>query len=88
MCLKQFGSTHRENSSFAEEMTIQDEVVYTENSLISSGEMVLMQTAKADIKNPESDIKQETCILLDSSSQDIPNRVLSQKVDFKTRRLE
>ena len=28
-----------------------------------------MQTAKTDIKNPESDIKQETCILLDSGSQ-------------------
>ena len=31
--------------------------------------MVLMQTAKTDIKNPESDIKQETRILLDSGSQ-------------------
>ena len=50
-------------------MPVQDEVVYTENSLISSGEMVLMQTAKTDIKNPESDIKQETRILLDSGSQ-------------------
>ena len=50
-------------------MPVQDEVVYTKNSLISSGEMVLMQTAKTDIKNPESDIKQETRILLDSGSQ-------------------
>ena len=50
-------------------MPVQDEVVYTKNSLISSCEMVLMQTAKTDIKNPESDIKQETRILLDSGSQ-------------------
>ena len=48
---------------------MQDKVIYTENGLISSGEMVLMQTAKTDIKNPESDIKQETRILHDSGSQ-------------------
>ena len=46
LCPKQFGSTHRENSSFVEEMPVQNEVVYTENSLITSSEMVLMQTAK------------------------------------------
>ena len=50
-------------------MPVQNEVVYTENSLISSSEMVLVQTAKTDIKNPQSDIKQETRILLDSCSQ-------------------
>ena len=50
-------------------MPVQNEVVYTENGLISSSEMVLMQTAKTDIKNPQSDIKQETRILFDSGSQ-------------------
>ena len=42
LCPKQFRSTHRENSSFAEKMTVLDELVYTENGLISSGEMVLI----------------------------------------------
>ena len=84
LCPKQFGSTHRENSSFAEEMPVQDEVVYTENSLISSGEMVLMQTAKTDIKNPESDIKQETRILPDSGSQrTYITESLAKKLNFK-----
>ena len=50
-------------------MTVPDEVVYTKNSLISSGEIVLLQTAETDIKYPKSDIKQKTCILLDSDSQ-------------------
>ena len=59
----------RENSSLAEELPQQSEVVNTENSLISSGEMVLMQTAKTDIKNPDNGLKQNARILLDSGSQ-------------------
>ena len=39
------------------------------NSLISSGEMVLMQTALANIKNPDNGYKQNVRILLDSGSQ-------------------
>ena len=34
---------------YAEELPEENEVLNTENSLISSGEMVLMQTAKADV---------------------------------------
>ena len=60
---------HRETLNLAEELHEHSEVVNTENSLISSGEMVLMQTAKTDIKNPVNGIRQNARILLDSGSQ-------------------
>lgn len=69
LCPKQFEAVHRETSSLAEELPQHNDVVNTENSLISSGEMVLMQTAKTDVKNPENGIKQNARILLDSGSQ-------------------
>ena len=40
-----------------------------ENNRISSGEMVLMQTARADINILDNDFKQNTRMLLDSGSQ-------------------
>ena len=43
--------------------------VQEESVLISSGEMVLMQTAKAEIKNPLSTKNNVVRILLDSGSQ-------------------
>ena len=69
LCPKQFEATHRETLNLAEELPEHSEVVNTENSLISSGEMVLMQTAKTDIKNPVNGIRQNARILLDSGSQ-------------------
>ena len=51
LCPKQFEEVQRENSSLAEELLQQSEVVNTENSFISSGEMVLMQnTLKRTLK--------------------------------------
>ena len=50
LCPQQFGTV--QNSSLLEELLEENEVLNTENSLISSGEMVLMQTAKADVQNP------------------------------------
>ena len=47
---------HRETLTLAEELPEHSEEVNTENSLISSGEMVKMQTAKADFKNPDNGI--------------------------------
>ena len=40
-----------------------------ENVLISSGEMILMQTAKTELKNPLNSSSQQTRILLDCGSQ-------------------
>ena len=69
LCPQQFGTVQRENSSLAEELPEENEVLNTENSLISSGEMVLMQTAKADVQNPVNGLGQNARILLDSGSQ-------------------
>ena len=69
LCPKQFEAMHRGTLNHAEELPEHSEVVNTENSLISSGEMVMMQTAKADVKNPDNGIKQNARILLDSGSQ-------------------
>ena len=69
LCPQQFGTVQRENSSLAEELPEENEVLNTENSLISSVEMVLMQTAKADVQNPVNVLRQNARILLDSCSQ-------------------
>ena len=66
---QQFGTVQRENSSLAEELPEENEVLNTENSLISSGEMVLMQTGKADVQSPVNGLRQNARILLDSGSQ-------------------
>ena len=64
LCLQQFGKVQKENSSLAEELPEENEVLNTENSLISSGEMVLMQTTKADVQNPVNGLRQNARILL------------------------
>ena len=47
----------------------EDESVAQENSLISSDEMVLMQTALTEVKNPKSSKERKTRLLLDCGSQ-------------------
>ena len=72
---KQFGNVNNETVHLAEERYQEDEedTTYTgseaENALISSGEMVLMQTAKANIKNPIKGTQENGRILFDSGSQ-------------------
>lgn len=39
-----------------------------ENAPLSSGEIVLMQTAKVQVKNPKQDLDTDVRILLDSGS--------------------
>ena len=87
LCPKQFEDMHRESSNLAEELPEQSEKVNTENSLISSGEMVLMQTAKADIKNPVNGISQNARILLDSGSlRTYITESLAKKTEIKVGR--
>ena len=64
---------HRESAKLAEEIPMEDGLVHTENSLISSGEMVLMQTARAAIQNPANGHRHNTRLLLDSGSQRTQN---------------
>ena len=70
LCPQKYGTlTHRESAKLADEIPTEDGLVNTENSLISSGEMVLMQTARADIKNTINCYRQNVRLLLDSGSQ-------------------
>ena len=70
LCPQKFGTlTHRESAKLADEMPTEDGLVNTENSLISSGEMVLMQTARANIKNTTDGFRQNIRLLLDAGSQ-------------------
>ena len=58
LCPQEFGSPLREFAKLAEELSIQDETLNTENSLIASGELVLMQTARANIENANNGYRQ------------------------------
>ena len=72
LCPKKFGASKREQANLAEEIepeADEDDEPHTENSMISSGEMVLMQTARANINNPNNGSKQNVRMLLDSGSQ-------------------
>ena len=55
LCPEKFGSSQHENVHLVEET--QNDLSKTENVLLSSGEIVLMQTARATIKNQTSGIK-------------------------------
>jgi len=66
LCPSQFPRESREIAHAAEE--IQRGVKF-ENSLVSTNEMVLMQTVNTRVKSPDSDITETTRILLDSGSQ-------------------
>ena len=69
LCPQQIGTVQRENSSLAEELPEENEVLNTQNNLISSEEMILMQTAKAGVQNPVNGLRQNARILLDLGSQ-------------------
>ena len=84
LCPQKFGTTHRESAKLADEIPIEDGLINTENSLISSGEMVLMQTAKADIKSTNNGYRHNIRLLLDSGSQrTYITESLAKKLDLK-----
>ena len=53
----------------ADELLVQDVEDTTENVLMSSEEMVLMQTAKGNVLNPTSGKQENVRMLFDSGSQ-------------------
>ena len=69
LCLRQFGSTMKEITHLVEEVPEEEESDITENVLLSSGESVLMQTAKTEVKNPRNNTIQNIRMLLDTGSQ-------------------
>ena len=71
---------HTEQANLAEEQSSQDEVLNTENSMLSSGEMVLMQTARADINNPDNGFQQKyTYASRLRQSTNVHNRITGQE---------
>ena len=79
LCPQKFGIAANEQANLAKEIELEeietdDEDLHTEDSLISSGEMVLMGTARANINNPNNGLKENVRLLLASGSQ----RTLSQ----------
>ena len=67
LCPEKFGSLQHENVHLVKE--IQNDLNKTENVLLTSGEMVLMQTARATVKNQTSGMHDNVCILFDTGSQ-------------------
>lgn len=62
----------------------EDEELNVENSLISSREMVLRQTARADINNPNNGLKQNVHMLSSSDSQrTYITESLAKKINLK-----
>ena len=68
LCLKRFPLNDTEISNLADEATDLPEVTQ-ENALLSSGDVVLMQTAKAVIRNPSGNEYDKIRLLMDSGSQ-------------------
>ena len=84
LCPQKFGTAANEQANLAEEIEPEDEDPHTENSLISSGGMVLMQTARANISNPNNGLKENVRLLLDSGSQrTYVTESLAKKMDLK-----
>ena len=71
LCPKKFGVLKNESAHLVEELTESDakDIVETENALISSGEIVLMQTAQVTMENPVDRRQESGRILFDSGSQ-------------------
>ena len=93
LCQQKFGTIVNEHANLAEEILSEDEDededATTENSLISSGEMVLMQTARAEINNHNTGSKQNVRLLLDSGSQrTYITESLAKKMNLKMGRKE
>ena len=61
-------TSSNKNGIFTSSNTVQENWGSTENVLISSGETVLMQTAKTDLRNPMTSTTQTVRMLLDTGS--------------------
>ncbi|XP_052785982.1 uncharacterized protein LOC128221411 [Mya arenaria] len=72
LCPKKFKSKSvNENVAVSEEVseTYENNTLPKENALLSTGEIVLMQTARTNVENPDSQFERKARVLLDSGSQ-------------------
>ena len=68
ICQQKFGAETREGAHLVQELHADEDSSINENALLSSGEMVQMQTATADISNPHSKQMQNVRMLFDTVS--------------------
>ena len=68
-CPKEFGSVQQVLAHLADELLEQDVEDATENALISSEEIVLIQTAKGNSLNPTNRMQMRVQMLYNSGSQ-------------------
>ena len=54
LCQQKFGAENREGAHLVQELHADEDYGINENAFLSSGEVVLMQTATTDISNPHS----------------------------------
>ena len=84
LCLQKFGADSREGAHLIEELPLGEDSSINENALLSSGEMVMMQTATADISNPVNGQIQSIRMFLDSGSQrTYITKALAKKLKLK-----
>lgn len=84
LCPKKFGAFNREGAHLIEELLQEDESGIHENALLSYGEMVLMQTATADISNSINGQIQSVRMLLDTGNQrTYISEALAKKLSLK-----
>ena len=69
LCQQKFGSVSQEGVHFVDELETEEDPSINENALLSSGELVMMQTATTDMSNPTNGQIQNARMLLDSGSQ-------------------
>ena len=84
LCQQKFGAINREGSHLIEELPQDEYSGINENALLSSGEMVLMHTATADISNTVTGQIQSARMLLDMGSQrTYISEALAKKLNLK-----
>ena len=84
LCQQKFGAINREGAHLIEELPQDEDSGINENALLSSGEMVLMQTATADISNTVTGQIQTVRMLLDTGSQrTYISEALAKKLSLK-----
>ncbi|XP_060552386.1 uncharacterized protein LOC132713726 [Ruditapes philippinarum] len=98
LCPKKFKGAVRRETAIVSKETIQDNIetnipkpdyITEENAMISSGEMVLMQTARTEILNSHNNKRAEVRILLDCGSQrTYITEKLAEKLKLKKEKME
>ncbi|XP_062618742.1 uncharacterized protein LOC134280348 [Saccostrea cucullata] len=93
LCPKKFPIRHRESSHLTEEVCRKQETSNfsqsSENSFLSSGDIVLMQTAQTEVANNNRENSEPTRLFMDSGSQrTYITEILAEKLKLKILTIE